>query len=79
MTLAQDGGFDPEVELHFRLALEKTPSDSGLRYAFASYYRRAGMTARALLHLRLVLSTDPEHAAAWRELGEMEAAQARRR
>jgi tetratricopeptide (TPR) repeat protein len=79
LTLAQDAGFDADVELQFRLALEQAPADSALRYALASYYRRAGMTTRALLHLRLVLSADPEHAAAWRDLGELEAAQARRR
>ncbi len=79
LTLARDPGFAEEVELHFRLALEHQPSDSELRYALASYYRRAGMTTRALLHLRLVLSADPEHAAAWRDLAQIEAEQARRR
>ena len=40
-----------------------------LRYALASYYRRSGMAARAILQLRLVLSADSGHAGAWRDLG----------
>jgi hypothetical protein len=32
-----------------------------------------------MLQLRLVLSADPGHAAAWRDLGELEAGETRRR
>jgi tetratricopeptide (TPR) repeat protein len=78
MLRARDGGFDAAVERHFLVALESEPSDVELRYALASYYRRAGLGGRALLQLRLVLSADPSHAAAWRDLGEMEAAGPRR-
>jgi tetratricopeptide (TPR) repeat protein len=73
MLLARDGGFDPAVERHFLTALEGAPGDVELRYALGSYYRRAGLNGRALVHLRLVLSADPSHAAAWRDLGELEA------
>jgi tetratricopeptide (TPR) repeat protein len=78
MVLARDGGFDVAVERHFTTALEAEPGDLELRYALASYYRRAGLGGRALLQLRLVLAGDPSHAAAWRDLGELEAANARR-
>jgi tetratricopeptide (TPR) repeat protein len=78
MTLAREEGFRPEVERHFITALEAEPGDTELRYALASYYRRAGMAARAILQLRVVLSRDPGHAAAWRDLGELEAREARR-
>ncbi len=73
MTLAQDGGFDRAVEGLFLEVLEVEPEDVGLRYRLATYYRRAGMRARAMLQLRLVLSSDPGHAGAWRDLGELEA------
>jgi hypothetical protein len=36
------------------------------------------MAARAILQLRLVLSADAGHAAAWRDLGELEAGPTRR-
>ena len=78
MTLAQEPGFRPEVERHFLATLEAWPKDAELRYRLATYYRRAGMGARAILQLRLVLSADPSHAAAWRDLGELEAGEGRR-
>jgi hypothetical protein len=78
MTLAREGGYEPSVERLFLSALEKQADDVELRYAFASYYRRSGFAARAVLQLRLVLSADPGHAAAWRDLGELEAGPTRR-
>lgn len=78
MTRGRESGFQPEVERLFLSCLEKAPQDAELRYALASYYRRAGMSARAMLHLRLVLSADSGHAAAWRDLGELEAGDTRR-
>ena len=75
MTLAQDGGFAPGVERLFLSVLEADPRDVELRYRLATYYRRAGMRARAVLQLRLVLSSDPSHAGAWRDLGELEASE----
>ena len=78
MTLAREGGFDSSLERLFLSALEKRPQDVELRYALASYYRRSGMAARAVLQLRLVLSADSGHAAAWRDLGELEAGETRR-
>jgi hypothetical protein len=78
MTLAREGGFEPAVETMFLSCLEKEPEDVEVRHALASYYRRAGLSARAILQLRLVLSADPGHAGAWRDLGELEAGETRR-
>jgi tetratricopeptide (TPR) repeat protein len=78
VTLSREGGFQPAVEKQFLALLEREPRDAELRYSLASYYRRAGMAARAILQLRLVLSVDSAHAAAWRDLGELEAAESRR-
>jgi hypothetical protein len=78
LTLSREGGFRPAVEKLFLSSLEKDPLDTELRYGLASYYRRAGMAARALLQLRLVVKGDSGHAAAWRDLGELEARESRR-
>jgi hypothetical protein len=78
MTRARGGDFRPSVEKLFTSLLEGDTHDVELRYALASYYRRSGMAARAILHLRLVLSADPGHAGAWRDLGELEAGETRR-
>lgn len=78
MALAQEPGFRTDVESHFLTALDARPKDTELRYRLATYYRRAGMRARAILQLRLVLSGDSSHAAAWRDLGELEAGEGRR-
>ncbi|HYN01253.1 MAG TPA: DUF4388 domain-containing protein [Vicinamibacteria bacterium] len=73
MILAREGGFEPSVEKLFSSLLETEADDVELRHALASYYRRSGMAARAILQLRLVVSTDSGHAGAWRDLGELEA------
>ena len=73
LTLARDGGFQSPIERMLLDLLEAQPQDNELRYALATYYRKAGMTARAILQLRIVLSSDAGHAAAWRDLGELEA------
>ncbi len=78
MTLAQSGPFQEDVESHCLAALETNSNDVELRHRLATYYRRAGMTARAMLQLRLILSADPGHAGAWRDLGELEAAEGKR-
>jgi hypothetical protein len=78
MTRARSGDFRPSVEKLFTSLLEAEARDVELRYALASYYRRSGMAARAILHLRLILSADPGHAGAWRDLGELEAGETRR-
>jgi hypothetical protein len=78
LTLGREP-FRKEVEEHFLKALEAEAADNELRYALAGYYRKAGMSARAILQLRLVLSADSSHAAAWRDLGELEAGAGRRR
>ncbi len=79
ITLGRETAFRPEVERRFLDLLDSEPRDVELRYALASYYRRAGLAARAMLQLRLVLSTDSGHAAAWRDLGELEAGETKRR
>ena len=78
MTLAHSGKFDPAIERHFLAVIETDPGDVEARYRLATYYRRVGMAARAVLQLRLVLSADPGHAGAWRDLGELDAGEGRR-
>jgi hypothetical protein len=78
LTLVREPGFQPMVERLMLELLESEAHDNELRYALASYYRKAGMAARAILQLRMVLSTDSGHAAAWRDLGELEAGPTRR-
>jgi hypothetical protein len=73
MTLGRESVFRVEVEKRFIELLERGPEDTELRYALGSYYRRCGLAGRAMLQLRLVLSADPGHAAAWRDLAELEA------
>jgi hypothetical protein len=79
LTLAREGGFQPAVERLFLDSLERAPEDVEMRYALASYYRRSGLAARAVLQLKLVLSSDSGHAGAWRDLGELEAGESRRK
>jgi hypothetical protein len=79
MTLAREPGFQPAIERELLAAVEEEADDVELRYALASYYRRGGMAGRAILQLRIVLSKDSHHAGAWRDLGELEAGEGRRR
>jgi hypothetical protein len=79
LTLGREGGFQQAVEQLFVDLLQQDPGDTELRYALASYYRKGGLAGRAILQLRLVLSADSGHAAAWRDLGELEGGPARRR
>jgi len=79
LTLGRESGFQQAVEQLFTDLLEGEPGDTELRYALASYYRKGGFAGRAILQLRLVLSADSGHAAAWRDLGELEAGPTRRR
>jgi len=78
LTLGREAGFQQDVERLFVQLLERQPSDTELRYALASYYRKGGLAGRAILQLRIVLSADSGHAAAWRDLGELEAGPTRR-
>jgi hypothetical protein len=78
LTLGREAGFQQDVERLFVELLEGEPSDTELRYALASYYRKGGLAGRAILQLRIVLSADSGHAAAWRDLGELEAGPTRR-
>jgi predicted Zn-dependent protease len=67
------------VERLFVDSLEQEPEDVEMRYALASYYRRSGLAAQAVLQLKRVLSSDSGHAGAWRDLGELEARQGQRK
>ncbi len=75
MTLASDVVFSPELEKLFLAALEADPNDVELRYRFATWYKKLGHGNRAILQLKRVLASDSSHAAAWRDLGELEAAE----
>jgi hypothetical protein len=74
MTLASDAIFSPELETMFLTTLEENAKDNELRYRLATWYKKLGLGTRAILQLKRVLDVDPEHAAAWRDLGELEAA-----
>jgi hypothetical protein len=74
MTLAADGVFSQELEDMFLKTLEEDAKDNELRYRLATWYKKLGLGKRAILQLKVVLDVDPEHAAAWRDLGELEAA-----
>jgi tetratricopeptide (TPR) repeat protein len=54
-------------------ALDDDPEDPEMRYRLAVYYKKAGMAARAILQLKVVVGIDTGHAAAWRDLAELEA------
>jgi hypothetical protein len=75
MTLAADTSFSTELEKLFVSTLETDAKDNELRYRLAIWYKKLGLGARAILQLKLVLATDSSHAAAWRDLGELEAAE----
>jgi tetratricopeptide (TPR) repeat protein len=72
IALAADPALAPKAERHFIAALEQDPLDTDLRYRLAVFYKKAGLKARALLHLRVVVGRDPNHPAAWRDLQELQ-------
>ena len=72
IALAADPALAPKAERHFLAALEQDPLDTDLRYRLAVFYKKAGLKARALLHLRVVVGRDPNHAAAIRDLRELQ-------
>jgi hypothetical protein len=74
MTLAADGVFSQELEDMFLKTLGENAKDNELRYRLATWYKKLGLGTRAIHQLKVVLDVDPEHAAAWRDLGELEAA-----
>ena len=73
IALAADPALAPKAERHFLAALEQDPLDTDLRYRLALFYKKAGLKARALLHLRVVVGRDPHHAAAFKDLQELQA------
>jgi cytochrome c-type biogenesis protein CcmH/NrfG len=68
-------GLSPALEQLMLGLLEDDPRDVELRYRLAMSYKKAGIAARAILQLKQVLATDPGHAAAWRDLAELEASE----
>jgi tetratricopeptide (TPR) repeat protein len=68
LCLAEHPTLFPKAERHFLAVLEADPSDSDLRYRFASYYKRCGLTGQAALQLQSVLAVDPGNEAAVRDL-----------
>jgi tetratricopeptide (TPR) repeat protein len=75
IALAADPALAPKAERHFIAALEQDPLDTDLRYRLAVFYKKAGLKARALLHLRVVVGRDPNHPAAWRDLQELQSSE----
>ncbi len=75
MTLASDVVFSPDLEKMFLKTLEEAPKDNELRHRLATWYKKLGLGARAIVQLKIVLEVDSSHAAAWRDLGELEAAE----
>ncbi|HEY3120712.1 MAG TPA: DUF4388 domain-containing protein [Vicinamibacteria bacterium] len=71
LAMAQHPTLFRAAERHFQAALEFDPGDIELRYAFGLYYKKAGLPARALAHLRAVLAADPSHEGARREVQEL--------
>src|SRR5205814_8020013 len=78
LTLANHPSLHRTAERHFLAALEQDPHDIELRYRLAAYYRRAGLPTRAMTHLNIVLSQDPNHDRARRDLEGLEAETGRR-
>jgi hypothetical protein len=75
MTLASEAVFSPELEKMFLGTLEEDAKDNELRYRLATWYKKLGLGARAIVQLKVVLEVDSSHAAAWRDLGELEASE----
>lgn len=71
----QEQGLSPALEQLMLGLLEEDARDVELRYRLAMSYKKAGIAARAILQLKQVLATDPGHAAAWRDLAELEASE----
>lgn len=72
VTLAHHPTLQRTAERHFLVALEQDSQDLDLRYRLAVYYRRMNLPARAVIHLRGVVSADPDHVGAQRELAALE-------
>ena len=71
----QEQGLSPALEQLMVDLLEEDPRDVELRYRLAMSYKRAGIAAPAIVQLKQVLAADPGHAAAWRDLAELEASE----
>jgi tetratricopeptide (TPR) repeat protein len=78
LTLAQHPTLYRTAERHFLTSLEQDPHDVELRYRLSAYYRKAGLPTRAMTHLNIVLTQDPNHERARRDLEGLEAETGRR-
>jgi tetratricopeptide (TPR) repeat protein len=79
LTLAAHPTLHRTAERHFLTALEQDPHDLELRYRLAVYYRKASLPTRAMAQLTLVLSQNPRHENAARDLQALESEAGRRR
>ena len=79
LTLAGHATLHRTAERHFLAALEQDPHDVELRYRLAVYYRKAALPTRAMAQLNLVLSQNPRHEHAARDLQALESEAGRRR
>jgi tetratricopeptide (TPR) repeat protein len=79
LTLAGHVTLHRTAERHFLTALEQDPHDVELRYRLAVYYRKTGLPTRAMAQLNLVLSQNPRHEGAARDLQALESEAGRRR
>ncbi len=62
-------GPDPELVTRQEAAVEAAPADARARLTLAESYRKLDMHAKAIPHLRVALTHDPELSAAHLELG----------
>ncbi len=71
----QEQGLPAVLERLMLDLLEEDGRDVELRYRLAMSYKKAGTAGPAIRELKLVLAADPGHAAAWRDLAELEASE----
>jgi tetratricopeptide (TPR) repeat protein len=71
----QEQGLPAVLERLMLDLLEEDGRDVELRYRLAMSYKKAGTAGPAIRELKQVLAADPGHAAAWRDLAELEASE----
>jgi len=57
--------------------LAKGQDSAGLRFALANHYLKQGDSARAIEHAQVAVTLEPDYSAAWRLLGQAQAAAGR--
>jgi tetratricopeptide (TPR) repeat protein len=78
LMLAQHPTLARRAERHFLTALDLNPGDVDLRFRLALYYKKLGLSARAIVQLKAVLGAHPAHDEARRELNALELLSTRR-